>query len=316
MANQFIRQYELVFGVPLQITDDNFSTTKPAADKRIEIGKFIKESDANSYKISSHNISFNIEHSTSTGTKNNWIEINNLSDDIVSYVEDNVGDRLAIQLKAGYEDNIKIIFLGTIRKFSDDFSNPVRATRFDLEDGGVNLREAASKRSYPKGTIVDSIIADLLDDIAVPKASGGIVKLGDSVVVRSPFYVTGKTSTSLWQLCQDFNLNFSIINGAAYVVPRGKNSGVFVPLISNSTGLVGDITPVNEPRGKAKKKKKSNNKRWQFSCFLNGDITPMGLVKIDHPRYNGTYKVVKVTHAGSFEGGDWLSQVTIEEQKE
>lgn len=311
MADFFQRKYELTFGLPITgITPDFFSPVKSSKEKLIHLENFVKSSGTTDYKLSSHNISFNIDMSTKTGTKNNWIEVNNLSDDLVNYLDSNSDKKIAVQLKAGYVGSIKLLFLGTLEKFSDDFSSSTRATRFSVGDGTINLKEARSRRSYPKGTPVDTIVEDMLGDLGVPKAEGGVVKLGDDIKCRAPYYVSGKTSDQIVLLSDDFGLDFTIIQNTAFVVPKNKHSTIFAPLISADTGLKGDITPAAEHKGK--KAATTSKRRLEFTSFLNADIIPTGLVEIKHPRYSGTYKVISVKHSGGYERGDWDSFVTVE----
>lgn len=313
MSDIFDRQYELIFGVPLKISADHFSTAKTAKEKLITIDEYIKDKSPNSYKLTTNNLSFDITNTSAAGSSRSWIEIENLSDELVNYIVANIHEKMAIQLRAGYKGDVKIVFVGTVRWFSDDFSDVTRRTRLEVEDGGVNLREAFSKRSYPKGMLVDDVISDLLDDLGVPKAPGGIVKLGD-IKTKSPFYASGQTSVALADLAEDYDLNFSIVGGNAYVTPSDKSASHYIPSISPNTGLKGDITPVAQPNGrKTKKVKKKVPPRWQFKCFLNADILPMSLVNLDHPKYKGNYKVISVRHSGVYEGDTWETDVLVEE---
>jgi len=52
----------------------------------------------------------------------------------------------------------------------DDFTGKDRATTLKLGDGSVNVQEAMSSRSYPRGTPITTIVGELALDMGLPVA--------------------------------------------------------------------------------------------------------------------------------------------------
>lgn len=302
---QFIRQYELRFGLPVTITEDWFSPARPSNDKIIEFNDF-----PDTYLITDHHIDFTISQIVGTGSKTNTVTIYNLSDEIVDYLKENVQAKIPLELKAGYLGDIKLIFKGTIEQFVDENHTETRKTSLSLADGGINLKEAVSSRTYSKGTPASTIVSDMLSDLGLPKAEGTNLTFSSGDTIRGSMYVTGKTSDSLWKLGKDFGFDFTVINGNAYIVPKDKSSGTLSPLISYNSGLVSSISPYVDGNGKTTGS--TTKPQIKFTCLLNGDLIPTSRCKVEEENYSGTYKIIEAVHKGSYEGSEWTTEVTAE----
>lgn len=302
---QFLRKYELRFGTPIQITKDWFSPVKPSSEKLIDFSSF-----PDTFLIRDHHIEFTIQHITGTGQRSNSITIYNLSQEVVDNIKDNVDGKMPVELKAGYADGIKLIFKGTIESFTDENHTETRKTTLNLADGSINIKEAVSSRAYSKGTPTSQMLSDILSDLGLPKAEGTSIAFSEGDTVRSQIYVTGKTADNLWALGKDYNFDFTVVNGSAYVVPKGKSAGTLSPLVSYSTGLVGSISPNVDNSGKTSEATKT--RQIKFTCLLNGEFIPTCRCKVEDDMYGGTYKVIEVTHKGSYEGGEWTTDVIAE----
>lgn len=313
MANQYIRQYELVFGVPHKITQNSFvgpirpfvegtgqtfeeisvavsdSPAGPglpqereteirvtgtplqrnpirAEERAEEMDRFFASSNYSFVRVTDHQMTFTIDKSKDGGGEDSSnsmeIVITNATDETIGYLEEVSGKKPYVRLRAGYVDNMKTIFKGNVEKVEDDDKGHTRETKIFVSDGGPAVKEALSYRSYPKGTNVDNILNDLMQDLGLPK--GSVTKLGSPLVTNKPLYFTGNTARAITRLGKSLGLYFSVqdmtINLAAPVQPQYYLSALVTP----DTGLVGSVSFLDENKSKTTKENSEETEEDNF----------------------------------------------------
>lgn len=303
----FKRKYQLDFGkaIPVKRT-----YTTPEV---VDIGKLVdNKSPNNAYRLTQHNISFNITKSLSDTPNTGTITVYNMPKEILGYLESLNGQPLAAILSAGYEDNIKEIFKGTVESFTFSFNSPDSVLELTLGDGSVQMRESVSVRSYPAGTPHKTIVNDLATDMGLPMG-GGLAKV-PATVTKNDFYAAGSSCEQLRRIAKITNSDFSVQEGAVCWMPKDKGIRQEVVKLTAKSGLL-EIAPLNKNEGKNPTDKTSPTKSVRIKCLLNGAIMPGHTVYVESSDgyYKGGYKVTSITHSGSFEGGDWTSSIEGDE---
>lgn len=283
-------------------------------DGVIADGAFIQKVDLDDYLdpfinqgrvFTNNQITFNITKSTKPPNRGS-VTIFNLSDNASNYLAENQANNIVVMLKAGYEDtNLETIFKGTLTFFEEDFTSETKKTVLQVTDGGVNMKEGNTLRVWPVGTPVDSIVDSLLDDIGLPKAQGGIAKLGPDVITESPTYFSGSIMRGIQRLAEEYKFVFSIQDGASYWMPPEARSEFTTFSLSTETGLKGSPKPINKSATSKQGDTKLRQTSLRAVTLLNGVINPETTVYIKSLAYDTAVKVTKVTHKGSFEGGSW-----------
>lgn len=332
----FNRRYEILIGKPYTFREGQsvgFGTGTDLVlqpnERRFARAKLMESyfasENTNSIAISRHHVKFDIEKNGGDSSDGNTAEVVlfNLSDSTVNYLINNAGDKTFIAIKAGYaDDGMKTIFRGNIVKVIDKRESVLRKTKLILSDGGVLIKEQMTSRSYPKGTKLDKVVADLLTDLDLPK--GSVTKLGDDVVTthRSIFY--GKTVDQLKRVLESRNFSFNIQDMFSYVIARSlekakaeaqsKDATSNVVHITPSTGLINSPAFIDDSASMTTRDADENPPNGiEFRCLMNGALIPNSYVKIESKSFNGIYRLTKVTHKGDYEGNDWYTECEAED---
>lgn len=314
LAPSFNRAYRLLIGTA---TDTTVKRTKNSAFKStVDLDTKLSsttKSSSNLYLIEKSQIMFNIKKDNNKDPNNADITIVNLSDDTVNYINKNIRNNLAVALAVGYEgEELLMVFKGTVQWVSDTFDSTDRRTVLHCVDGGINIAEARTSRSYPKGTKIKNIVKDLVKDLGTTE---GNIVIDTDATISSSTALCGNTSTYIESMCKSIDHNVSIQDGSVYITPRSKMSSTRCAYISPDTGLLGspepfhnDVKPTKKKTKKSKKPKKPTD-GVKFKCTINGALLPEKTVWLKSHDYDAAFKIVSVTHVGDFEGGDWASEV-------
>ncbi|MCJ8478689.1 hypothetical protein MOO17_11670 [Escherichia coli] len=308
------RAYKLLIGTATNTVQKRTSNSsfKSTVDLDTKLGSTTKSS-SNLYLLEHHQITFNIKKDNNKDPNQAEITIYNLSDDTVNYINRGIRNNLAVALAVGYEgQELVMIFKGTIQWVSDTFDSVDRKTVLHCLDGGINISEARTSRSYPKGTKVKRVVADLVKDLGTTE---GNIHIDNDQTLSSATAMCGNTSHYLEHICKSIDHNVSIQDGSVYVTPRSQMSNARSAYISPETGLIGspepfhnDIKPAKKVT-KASKKAKKPTDGVKFKCQMNGAILPEKTIWLKSRDYDGPFKVVSVSHHGDKEGSEWVTEV-------
>jgi len=186
-----------------------------------------------------------------------------------------------IQLKAGYGDDIGIVFSGNLREAYSFRRKNDYITYMDCMDGGIDYRESFSafnvKKEEPKNNIVDRLLNDLTH------TKRGVVSKSDDSSARGKV-VIGNTAQ---QLSKETDGDFYIDNELAYVL--GTNEFV-----------EGEVIVINAANGLLSTPKRADKVITVEMLFdprvFVGQIVE--LESIAEPNLNAQYKVVSIKHSG------------------
>lgn len=303
---RWLHAYRLRFGTPINLS--KVLSDKSSFEKPIDIDENIQSSKDknNAYELTTHQISFTINKDNDKEPNKASITIFNLDNDLVNYIANNVDNTLTIVLEAGYVGELKTIFKGTVAKISDEWKGNTRETLLKCSDGGANMGEAVTSRSYPAGTSVKSVFKDLSNDLGT---NVGRIEIDTSLsTFNAPVAFMGSTASQLNKLANSINHNFSVQDGATYVTPREKRLPQVSAYLSDETGLKTYPSALSTGEKKNKKNKTPSN-GVKFECQLDGSILPESTVYVKSKDIDSAFKVTKVSHRGSYEEDDWTTEV-------
>ncbi|AFU62736.1 baseplate hub protein [Escherichia phage vB_EcoM_3A1_SA_NWU] len=308
------RAYKLLIGSAtntIQKRTKN-SAFKSTVDLDTKLGT-TEKSSSNLYLLQDHQITFSIKKDNNKDPNQAEIVVYNLSDDTVNYINRGIRNNLAVALAVGYEgEELVMVFKGTIQWVSDTFDSVDRKTTLHCLDGGINIAEARTSRSYPKGTKIKRVVTDLVKDLGTTE---GNIHVDNDQTLSSATAMCGNTSHYLEHICKSIDHNVSIQDGSVYVTPRSQMSSARSAYISPETGLIGspepfhnDIKPTKKVTKSSKKAKKPTD-GVKFKCQMNGAILPEKTIWLKSRDYDGPFKVVSVSHNGDKEGKEWVTEV-------
>jgi len=281
--------------------------------------------------INQNQLKFEIEKVGGDASEGNSgeIVIYNLSNDSAQLIQRLAGVKNFVELLAGYEDEtIKTVFRGNIVKVEDTFDGVDRRTKLTVSDGGAFIQSQLTARKYAKGTPIDDIVDDLLQDLALPR--GVIYKLGDDAVTKSNITLHGPAAGELKRLLSTFGYSMNIQDLFVNVVsnkstiPTGNSAAdlsktIQTPLIETilnvtpNSGLIASPTFIGDFADLSPSEALSQSASGiKFLSLLNGEFQPNVIVQVVSDRISGVYRILKVTHRGSFRGDEWYSEVEAE----
>lgn len=308
------RAYKLLIGSATNTIQKRTKSSafKSTVDLDTKLGT-TEKSSSNLYLLQDHQITFSIKKDNNKDPNQAEIVVYNLSDDTVNYINRGIRNNLAVALAVGYEgEELVMIFKGTIQWVSDTFDSVDRKTTLHCLDGGINIAEARTSRSYPKGTKIKRVVTDLVKDLGTTE---GNIHVDNDQTLSSATAMCGNTSHYLEHICKSIDHNVSIQDGSVYVTPRSQMSSARSAYISPETGLIGspepfhnDIKPTKKVTKSSKKAKKPTD-GVKFKCQMNGAILPEKTIWLKSRDYDGPFKVVSVSHNGDKEGKEWVTEV-------
>ena len=282
--------------------------------------------------INQNHLKFEITKVGAEATEGNEgeIVIYNLAEESARLLQRLSGVKNFVELLAGYEDEtLKTVFRGNLVKVEDVFDGIERRTKLEVSDGGAFVQSQLTARRYAKGTAIDKIVDDLLQDLALPR--GVIYRLGAEVRTKGPLVVHGPAAGELSRILSTFgyyvnvqDLFVNVVSNKSTIPSNNSNADlsqtINVPLIETilnvtpDTGLIASPTFLGDysdlSPSEALEQAASGIK---FTSLLNGEFQPNAIVQVVSSRISGVYRILKVVHRGSFRGDEWYSEVEAED---
>jgi len=292
----------------------------------------IEDFGDNRIYINQNQLKFDIEKVGAESSEGNQGEITiyNLAQESAKLLQRLSGVKNFVELLAGYEDEtLKTVFRGNLVKVEDTFDGTERRTKLEVSDGGAFVQSQLTARRYPKNTPIDKIVDDLLQDLALPR--GVIYRLGNNIRTNGPLVVHGPAAGELSRLLSTFGYYINVQDLFVNVVsnkstiPSGNSNAdlsqtIETPLIETilnvtaESGLIASPTFLGDysdlSPAEAREQSASGIK---FKSLLNGEFQPNAIVQVVSNNISGVYRILKVTHRGSFRGSEWFSEVEAED---
>lgn len=233
-------------------------------------------------------------------------------------------DRLAkltnvpVQIDAGYlGTDVSTIFLGDLRAAHSRREGPDVVTRVSAGDGAKQCRVARIAKTFPAGTALGSVIAELgkalgvkpgnLSGFSSARLTNGSDKLARSLTINGAVY------DELERLCRSCGLEWSVQDSELQLKEIGRPvpGGGLGPLLKADSGLVG--TPEVEQLAEASKDDPLLAKGVTVVsgvCLLRSDLRPGLPFRVESEAFTGNLVCRTTVHQGDSHGTgpDWIVQ--------
>lgn len=261
-------------------------------------GQFGKE-------IENLRMNFKVEKTSEANPNIGSIEIYNLSRKTLAIIEKK---NSAMVLKAGYENNMTLVFSGDIAKATTDKKGPDLVTKVECGDGEATYQNADFSQSFAPGSTVSKVLNDVVGSF---NATAGEIIGVKQDVFQNGITLMGSSRDHMDQLTKKQDLEWSIQDGAVTVLPRGGASKKPAVLLNSDTGLIGTPTRITILKSSTDPLLGEGNQEAgvKFKSLMNPLLKPGQLVKLDSFNVNGIFTVRKVTHSGDNWGNMWESEV-------
>jgi len=234
------------------------------------------------------------------------LQIYNLNPDHRAYLS--AVSNPIVQLSAGYDDNMGVIFLGDVREVSsaqDGGSDWV--TTLSSGDGERATRFDRINKSFAAGTPIPTVISSIADELDLGLGNLNEATKKGSMIdaafeTQFGIVVSGSAKRQLTRLTRSAGLEWSVQNGELQVLEAGKTLGTTAVVLTPTTGLIGSPAINNEGV-------------CEFTALLNPNIIPGRQIHIDSATIDSVFRVERVTFYGQSAGGAWYVEVEASEVK-
>lgn len=212
-------------------------------------------------------------------------------------------DGVPVVLEAGYEGDLKQIFRGDMLLGKHARQGTDWVTNLHAGDGAKATRTSKITESFEAGAKKKAVAKRLLETMkinvkdAIAKVNSVNLAAGAEQFAKG-VSLDGQTANELSGVLAGMGLTWSIQDGAAQVLEKGKSNGGKAVVLSPSTGMVG--SPEAGEKGYVK-----------VRSLLNALIVPGGSVVLDSQAFKGTFVVEKVEHHGDTHGSDWYTDAEV-----
>jgi hypothetical protein len=245
-------------------------------------------------EIAGLDIAFEIEKDLSPEPNPCSIEIYNLRANnraILSGYE-----RVPVLLRAGYKDQLGIIFLGDMVSCTHQKVGPDWKTLLTTGDGVTALQTARIKKSFAKGTPVKTVIKELVEQMNLP--SGNALKQLEILTekLERAFTVSGNPMDELCRILRQFGYGASVQNKSLQILKQG---------LSLQKEAI-NLTPAS---GLKEMPELGSNKTIQVQSVLIPELLPGQLVHIESNVFKGFATIQNVRFEGANFGDAWSADM-------
>ena len=192
-------------------------------------------------------------------------------------------DLRTVVLKAGYGNNLPIIFAGNISQAWSVREGVNFITQIECFDGGFAFTNGVTTQNFPEGTNQETVIDTLVNSLSPLGVTPGVIGSYPGQNQRANSY-TGSTTDILTELTGG---GFFIDNGKVHCLGDSECLNGEIQIIDSSSGLLG--TPVRE------------NTYLNFEILFEPRLIigqKIKLQSITGANFNSFYKVVSLKHKG------------------
>lgn len=249
-------------------------------------------------------IEFDITRNVFSSTNVAQIRIFNLAPNTRNSLRKNVidlDDIRTVTLRAGYGENLPVVFTGNITQAWSVRENNVNfVTQIESFDGGFAFATGITSQNFQAGTSMETVLRSLIEDL--PGVTLGAIGDGYdfSIGPRGDTY-SGNTAQLLTELT---NGQFYVDNGKAYILGNSECVQGQIELIDASTGLIG--TPLRE------------QSFISLDLIFEPRVSCGQLINLrsgTDVTFNGEYKVASVKHRGVISpsvGGEAITSLVLD----
>lgn len=215
-----------------------------------------------------------------------------------------VGAGVPVILEAGYEGSMGVIFSGQSRTIDNTHEVADWVTHAQCGDGEQAYQFASMNESFGPGTRVADVIRSAVGKLGVSKGNleEALSKGLDLEQFSHGFVGFGRAGDILDKAIKAAGLTWSVQQGAVQVLKKGEPLQESAFILSADTGLLG--SPDHAPPDK-------KTKRAILKCksFLNPQIKPGSIIRLDTLAVKGDFICQKVDHSGDSHGNDWVTSI-------
>lgn len=208
--------------------------------------------------------------------------LNELNRNLIRFNISNYNRYRGVILRAGYDENMPVIFAGNISQAWSSREGVNVVTQIECLDGGYALANGVLNQNFSVGTSRQTLIETMLERL--PNVSVGAVGTIDGELGRGNSF-SGSTADIVNALT---GYKFYIDNEKSYVLGDSECIRGEIDLIDSDSGLLG--TPILEET------------IFHFDMIFEPRLIigqKIELRSLTEKKFNGSYKVISLRHRGT-----------------
>lgn len=248
-------------------------------------------------------VAFRVDRSHESKANKAQAQVFNLNEDTRGKLQ--INERKApFIIEAGYIDTFAQIFSGDAVEISSTRNMPGIVTTLKAQDGYKASKERIVK-SFSPGVDVGDVISDIADSLkvnakkAIAKAKAGDFTGGVKQLFNG-LSISGNSKVELDKLAKTYGFDWSIQDGELQMLLPTETTGDDAVVLGPGTGLIG--SPV---RVKDDKRPKTVIVRGR--SLLQPKIRPGRRIELESVEISGTFRTLKLTHAGQSDAGEFYT---------
>jgi hypothetical protein len=213
-----------------------------------------------------------------------------------------------VQVKAGYEDEMSLIFSGGVRGAFSYLDGVDWVTELHSGDAEDQLKNSRINKSYKKGTKLSTIINDVVDELGVGRGNIDTIALNPFVEyleggneTLNGMVISGSCRDQLDWLLVSMGYEWSVQDGDIQVVENNKPIPGTAEVLSPSTGLIGSPRIGSEGL-------------LNVTALMNGKIVPGSTIAIESDQIaKAFYRAERCDYIGDIAANDWYINIEAKE---
>jgi len=237
-------------------------------------------------------ITFQLPFDDSAEPNTGEVVLFNLSDDSLNQLR----SEEEIIVKAGYEGDAGVIFLGVVERVWSQWERADRLVRLSVGDASDRWFEGIISQSFPPGVQASEVAQALLDEFGLEV---GMLDLPEDIEYKRGYSAEGALKDELKRLAKDCGAKLHITQGTVYMHAPEEGTEM-VTVLNPETGLV--FSP---------ERLEDEEEGWNVTSLLNHRIQPDVRVKVESEAISGTFRVRSGAHVCN--EADFLTQMEVVE---
>lgn len=221
---------------------------------------------------------------------------------------------LPVILNAGYEDDVGVIFVGSINGVSSQLQGTEWVTEISATAALEEWLNTEINKTYMPGTDAENIMRDLLDIFGVEV---GRFQLKENRAYPRGRVCSGKMKDVLRQMVTEECKSRMLIRDNQIMINDPEEEIYSGVMLTPQTGLLasqGDnsetLVATPDEAQSTKEEKEGKGETIKIKCLLNHRIGAGDIVQVQSKARCGTYQVVSGIHKGS-PTGEWCTELEV-----
>lgn len=219
---------------------------------------------------------------------------------------------LIVRVDAGYDNNLRHIFLGDLRRGWSELKGTDWLTHLYLADGDRAFRGARVAKTFKRGANVLAAVKECASRMGLPLDANVTASSALQEQFANGRVLDGPAHKELSELLAPYGYSFSIQNGKLQVLRDDEVRADQAYVISEENGMIEspEFSVPDQPKKTPKHGHSAKVPKIKVKNLLFPELIPGGKIKVQSRAVDGTFKMQRVTHEfGTGDNDSWFTMI-------